>query len=234
MVVLNKLIYLLKDFFNLKHFLIHLLLLLVLVDLIFITFHFFYIISLNDFGIFFKKFNNELFSIEKDQGYAEIYQYAKEFCTMLLLFILYLRKKENILLIWSLFFLYFLSDDLLSIHENFGKYVADNFNYLNGYILQYVSEILLVFITAIILLSFLIITYFKTTDEIKKFTKHLFILLILLSFFGVFLDALESFLNHDWRLGVIEDGGEMIIMSIILTYVFTHNQSSKKNQYKLN
>lgn len=50
--------------------------------------------------------DNPLFSIEDDRGYAEVFQYIKEYWTVLLLGLTALQKRSLLYLSWASFFLY--------------------------------------------------------------------------------------------------------------------------------
>jgi hypothetical protein len=68
--------------------------------------------------------NNPLFSLEKDGGYPEIYQYIKELWIVGLLLSILIKTRAVGYSIWALLFLYLLLDDALQIHETFGVYIA--------------------------------------------------------------------------------------------------------------
>ena len=92
--------------------------LLILVDLGFIFIHILYK---------FDVVTNPLYSIKKDLGYPERYQYVKEFSIALLLFIIALQSSQIVYLAWSTLFMYLLLDDSLRIHERIGGYLVDYF-----------------------------------------------------------------------------------------------------------
>ena len=72
----------------------------------------------------------DFYSIDTDRGYGEVFQYIKEFWIILLLFLLYLRNRQWIYLIWCFLFGYLLMDDFFMIHENMGELAADFFHFL--------------------------------------------------------------------------------------------------------
>jgi len=216
------------DLLSIKEFNIPMLILLILTDLIFIIIHCLFTFSMNDFDYLITVDKNYLYSIENDQGYSEIFQYIKEFWILLLLLFLSFKKKHLIYFIWSLLFFYLLLDDSLSIHEEIGEYLANYFNIETRYNLRAVDfgELLVSFGVGVSFLSFLSFTYFRAVNDVRKFSVHIFILLLFLVFFGVFIDMLHTFLGDDWKLGLIEDGGEMIAMSLITAYIFNINRKT--------
>ena len=72
---------------------------------------------------------NSNFSIQKDRGYAEIFQYIKEFCIALLLLYLAIKRRNLLYLSWSALFGYVLLDDFLKIHERAGVRASVYFNF---------------------------------------------------------------------------------------------------------
>lgn len=188
--------------------------LLLLADLAFICIHCFY-----RFGIL----SNPLFSIEQDMAYPEIYQYIKEFWIVVLLLILANNRRHIIYLSWSLLFIYLLLDDSLAIHETFGEYLVKYFEFKPMFELraQDYGELCVSMLFGLLLFTFIGVSYFFSDNLEKKISKHLFILIVLLAFFGVLVDMLHVAIH--WRTtlwGLIEDGGEMIIMSVIVWYIF--------------
>jgi len=94
-----------------------LLILLIAADVSFIVLHLFhtYTILLPD----------NLFSIGQDRGYGEFFQYTKELWVAILLFLLGLRKRKFLYIIFAFLFLYFLIDDALEVHERFGAFLSE-------------------------------------------------------------------------------------------------------------
>ena len=179
--------------------------------------------------------SNSLYSIERNSGYAEIYQYIKEFWIVVLLFITALKRSHIIYFSWSLLFMYLLLDDSLQIHEKFGHYLVNYFDFQPMFHLQAqdLGELSVSMFFGFLLFTFIGVSYFFGSHIAKKISKHLFILVMSLAFFGVFVDMLHAAIPWGKSiLGLIEDGGEMLIMSIIVWYVFDMGsplQASNKN-----
>ncbi|OEK08593.1 hypothetical protein A8C32_03850 [Flavivirga aquatica] len=165
---------------------------------------------------------NNLYFIEDDNSYSEVFQYIKELWIFLILIFIAVKKKIFPYVIWSLLFLYLLFDDSLSLHENIGEYLSNYFEIQSGLGIRSVDfgELIVSFSVGISFTFFLVLGYLKSNKTIKKVFQHLSIFILLLAFFGVFIDILHVFFNDNNKLGLFEDGGEMIVMSIILAYVF--------------
>ncbi len=188
--------------------------LLLIADLSFMLIHVIYKMDL---------ISNSLFSIEKDRGYAEIYQYIKEFWIVVLLFITAIKRTHIIYFAWSLLFMYLLLDDSLQIHEKFGRYLVNYFNFQPMFSLraQDFGELSISMFFGFLLFTFIGISYLLSDHIAKKISKHLFLLVMSVAFFGVLVDMLHIAIPYGKSMfGLIEDGGEMLIMSIIVWYTF--------------
>lgn len=171
-----------------------------------------------------RQVSDPIFSIETDLGYAEVYQYIKEYWIVILISIVAIKRKQIVYFSWSLFFTYLLFDDSLRIHEKFGHYVADALELQPMFQLraQDMGELIVSLLSSLLLFSIIGASYYFSDAVAKQVSKHLFILIMLLAFFGVFVDMLHAAITWNKVIwGLVEDGGEMIIMSIIVWYVFS-------------
>jgi hypothetical protein len=166
---------------------------------------------------------NVLFSLDRESGYAEVFQYIKEYWIAIVLLAVCWRTRERIYGTWALLFAYLLCDDALAIHERVGHVVATQWEYVPGLGLrpQDFGELT---VSAIIGTAFLVlITYFyvRGSNNARNVSKDLVLLLGLLIFFGVLIDMVHIAIGNlpVKGLTIIEDGGEMISMSMIVSYV---------------
>ena len=160
------------------------------------------------------------FSIERDLGPPEFYQYTKEAWIAVLLFSVSLKTNVRGYRLWGLLFLFLMFDDAWKIHENLGNFIASGLSfvpvsYLNLRARDF-GELASAALTAIVFLPPLILNYVRGSSLYKKRNLPLLLLLGALAFFGVFVDILDRMME----LGRIEDGGEMVVMSLIAGYVF--------------
>lgn len=167
--------------------------------------------------------SNDIYSIDTDGGYAEMFQYIKEYWIVVILFVLAIRRKHIIYFAWSSLFMYFLLDDSLKIHESFGTYLVKYFEFQAMFQLraQDFGELSVSILFGLLLFTFIGVSYLFSDNVAKQISKHLFILVISVAFFGVIVDMLHTIIPWGKSLfGFIEDGGEMLVMSIIVWYVF--------------
>jgi hypothetical protein len=196
--------------------------LLVSVDFVFIIIH-----CLNMYGIIGR---NPLFFIGNEEGYSDVFQYIKEFWIFILLGVLFIKNRGFMIFIWLMFFLYILLDDSLTIHETLGEYLANYFEIKPRFNLRAVDfgELMVSFIAGITFLMFFILGYNKAKIKDKIVSQHLFVLFIILVFFGVFVDMIHIYFESNHKLGLIEDGGEMLTISLITSYVFNLTKSDSQ------
>ncbi|GEM_PF-423035 len=209
-------------FARLEHFHVHsaslLLVLLLCADLAFIVLHSVNVLS--------PLLNNPLLSLQKDNGYPEFFQYIKWSWIIALLTYVSITRRSLNFSAWGVFFTYLLFDDALAIHEKVGERIARNLTMIPplGLRLQDIGELAVTGVAGAFLLSFVLVSYRYGPKTFRKMSHDLFPLIFALAFFGVFVDMLHISIQPGWKtnqvLTVIEDGGEMIIASIICWYIF--------------
>lgn len=169
------------------------------------------------------------FSITEDHSLGEGFQYIKEFWIALLFSVLVFRFGKRTLLGWVLFFLYILLDDMLVIHESVGAFGGQYIQLPAGFdafprlrAQDFLESAYLLTVGGIILLT-IIVLYLRSTPEMRAPQKNIFLLLVALVAFGVGVDFIDRFANSEvllFLLKFIEDGGEMLVMSVACWYAF--------------
>ncbi len=212
--------------FDIKDSSTRLLYLFLATDLVFIILHLLFINT--DF------ISNKYFSIEEDRGYAEIFQYIKEYWIVLLLSVLAVKQRSILYLGWSLLFLYVLLDDFFAIHERLGEIVSERLFLLPMFNLRAIDfgEVIVSACVGLFFLLFLALAYRFGSRISREVSKFLILMLFALACFGVAVDMLHSMLRFSSLkdiLGLLEDGGEMIIMSVIAWFVFRFSESLYAN-----
>ena len=173
--------------------------------------------------------DDALFSLELDRGYAEFFQYAKVLSIAITLLAVTARSRVVGYCVWALLFFYLLLDDAFQIHEDFGGYLASTLEFAPalGLRAQDFGELAVSMIAAVVFLSLLALFYISESGGFRKASRHLLLLLLALAFFGIFVDLLHVAVKMGWRItwlfGVIEDGGEMVAVSLMAAYVFLLN-----------
>lgn len=194
------------------------LLLLLVGDFVYIALH-----CIEAFTLF---LDNPLLSLERDRGYSEMYQYLKWVWIIIFLIYIYLQKRFLGYIAWVLVFTYFFFDDALHIHEIIGGYIAGSLSITHGFglRLQDYGELIVSAIAGMSLLSIVVWAYGQGSQDFKNVSKDILLLIGALVFFGVVVDIAHIAIHFGWfvtfMLGVIEDGGEMLVVTLMLWYVF--------------
>ena len=167
-----------------------------------------------------------MYALDYDRGHAEFYQYIKMLWIMALFAALIARTRTGGFAAWGLLFAYLLLDDALAIHETIGASVAQAlpFAELAGLRAQDFGELAVSAVAGAVLLTLLAWVYARGHAAFRRASRHIVLLLAALAFFGVAVDMLQSLFRFNIilapLLGIIEDGGEMIVMSLAVWYVF--------------
>ncbi len=185
-------------------------------DLTFILLHRFYLRDLL----------GEEFSVESDKGYAEIYQRLKELVIFVMIAALWLKRRDHLYTVWAVIFTYLFLDDTFQIHETVGQFLGEGLRFtpVANLRAQDYGEILVHAIVGSCFVGALAIGYRHGATEARRTSAVLLTLLVAFAFFGGVVDTMHAaFVQHWWgyRLGVIEDGGEMLVMSVILCFVIS-------------
>jgi len=159
--------------------------------------------------------------ITLDRGYAEVFQYVKTFWIAGILATMAFRTRSLLYGVWVGLFTYLLLDDSLRIHENWSK--ASYFPSLFGINSHASGEFIISTSIGLFFLFLIAVTYRSGDFLARSSSRILTIMLLLLGFVGVFIDTFHSVVQVgllDPVLTTLEDGGEMVLMSVMLSFVF--------------
>lgn len=216
----------------LKYFSLKLLILLLVTDLLLILLYIFcWLPSSSYISIALSKvvLHQELLWITEDQSYAEIFQYIKELWLAIILGFGYWQCQKILFLAWAFLFCYLLLDDSLGIHEIAGSKLSDLFQFQDIFQLRAVDlgEIFFSFTVGMFFLIFIGWAYSQSDSIARKKGKFLTFFLLALAVSGILFDMIHVMIYDDRYLNlifaVLEDGGEQIIMSCTLAFVYALN-----------
>jgi hypothetical protein len=189
------------------------LIMLVVLDLVLIATHIFYLLKADDLEYMYSNLK-DLFRINKDRGYPEAYQYAKFFWAGLLCLLLSFRRGHAGFALLTALFAWLLADDMMGLHEAAGTAFSEQISLppllgLTGY--EYGQLVYAAGAAAVALVLFGLAFVFVQ----RQFQRDLWTVagtVALLGFCGVFLDLLQgAFSKYDQSLRavliVFEDGG---------------------------
>jgi len=204
------------------------LILLLCADIFFVILHLIHKIPfLNDL---IPLFNEDAFSISHDLGLAESYQYVQELWIALLFLWLVFHFRKTAYWGWAALFGYFLVDDMLGVHEWLGDHVGPLMGNLlantplAGAKMDSLGELVPLAGLGLVFFVILYLTYRRSNLDTRAVFRVLTWMTAALLFFGVVLDAFDTFLPTEMLKSVarlIEDGGEMFAMSVICWYTYT-------------
>lgn len=168
-----------------------------------------------------------MFSIEQDRSLAELFQYVKVFLLALCLAVAFVRTRAWVFAGWSLFFGFLLLDDMLEFHERFGRVVGPELGLPGWFGLRPddYGEVAYATLLGIGVLAFVALTLRRGSDLSRRVSADLLCLLVALAVFAVMVDPLHTIAFFSAPalanlVALIEDGGEMLIMSLIAAYAF--------------
>lgn len=165
-------------------------------------------------------------SVTKNWGYPEIFQYLKAGFVAACFFWLGSNYKRPQLYSWAVVFLYVLLDDSVEIHEYLGYHagtILESADIPGG---KTLGELLIFGLLGLIIFIPLFYYYFRSGHrELKILSQDLFMLFVAMLFFGIGVDVLHDMTETgtvlNGILGLVEDGGEMLVMSLITWYTWT-------------
>ena len=177
------------------------------------------------------------FLVSTERGYAEIFQYVKELWCSLILLLIAFKERSWLALMWALLFGYFFLDDSIGIHEQTDTWFGDviSFPSVAGVapadVWQVATSLLVAFF-------FFVLIYFSyrasSHTRMRSRSPQLLTWVVLLAFFGVGVDAFHSLFRGrsglDEALGLLEDAGEMVSMSVLLALIWSELTSMLSNK----
>lgn len=169
--------------------------------------------------------NQAWLRVDLEGSFAEWFQHAKEAAIAAVLGALAWRTRSVAFAGWSLLFAYLLLDDRLELHERGGRHLAESLGLpaALGLRPQDFGELGVSLAAASFLFPLIVVGYHIAGEGHRAISRRLMALLLFLLFFGIGVDMLHIAIDHlpVKGLSVLEDGGEMVAMTLILTYVAT-------------
>ncbi len=163
-----------------------------------------------------------LWTMIEEWSFPETFQYSQEIFLGVLLLLFYIKTKQKIFILYSGVFFYFFLDDSQRFHENISFFSKDTFYIgLFGKKIELYGENVLYGIVGIIIIFLFFLIYRKSNFLSRKTALGILKLLFLFAFFTVAIDYINSFFTSksSGLANIIEEGGEMIVISIICFYV---------------
>jgi len=181
----------------------------------------------------YRKLGSTAFDIEVENAYPEYYENLKEFFIAGMAIWVFIRKKELLYACWAGLLTYLFVDDTFQLHERIGAFLGGLiwFHPPLGLRPSDVGELIVSAVVGTCFLVALALNFRQGTREAKGVSLALFGLLISLAAFGVVVDMVHIVIQSDvwkYRLGLIEDGGEMLVVSSMLAFVLWRLLASRR------
>jgi hypothetical protein len=167
------------------------------------------------------------FSLETDGGLAEFYQYMKQFWIVLCMATAFLQRRQAAYLCWAGLFGFLLVDDAVQFHEQAGRVLGQKLGLpaVLGLRPDDLGELLVAGIVAGALVAALAVTLWRERGPALRISRDLFVLTVALGACGVVLDMIHVIVYYrvpavSTLLALLEDGGEMVIVSALTAYAF--------------
>lgn len=168
----------------------------------------------------------EILRIDRDWSLSEVFNYLKWIALIGALLALFSRQKSPIFLAISLVCVVALLDDSLQLHEGFGGPLIDALAF--GWNLPHgTGEMVFMAATGMLIAGPLIYSWRRASHKVREQIAPL------LALFGgaIFCAGGIDFLHSQAAavtpnsmkagiLGILEDGGEMVFLSLMVSYVF--------------
>ena len=166
-------------------------------------------------------------SLEADGGMPETYQYVKEFWMAVCMAITFWRTRVRLYAAWSAVFGFLLLDDAGQVHERVGAWLARTFELpaMFGLRPTDTGELMVAGCVGLTMVSIVALTSWRRGEQSERISRDVLSLICVLGVLGVFVDMLHvvAYLNGSLLaqvLLVVEDGGEMVVMSALTAYAF--------------
>lgn len=171
------------------------------------------------------------FSIIHDRTYSEIFQYLKFFWVALCLVALLLKSRELMYGFLCIVCSYLLLDDYFEIHEHAGENIANTLGFSGTSLLGATEfgELSIFALYGLVFILGFLFCYRIAHPTTRSLSLDILKILFVFAFFAAAVDVLHSLqlpyvIRHS--IGAVEDGGELLSISVLFWYVYSHVDQS--------
>ncbi|MDT0275701.1 hypothetical protein [Blastococcus goldschmidtiae] len=163
--------------------------------------------------------------LRTENGWPEQFAYAKEATSAGLLLLLWRRTRGGVFAAWAAVFACALVDDRLQIHERAGGWLARQLSLpegIAGLRGQDLGELAIWGVLGVFPLVAVAVLHRRSPDQVRAASRGMAVVVAGYAFFGVVVDQLHSMTLGgplDRTLGILEDGGELVLLSVAVGYV---------------
>ena len=196
-----------------------LLVLLIATDLAFIVLHVVYVET--------TLLRGRPFSLEADNGLPEAFQYVKQFWIALCMLALFRRTRQVVYAGWTLVFAFLLLDDAFQLHESFGQWLGSQYSLPVAFGLRPddIGELLFASLIGGVTVLLIGFGFWRGDADARTVSRDTALLVVILAGLGVGVDIVHVITYFKapllgQLLLILEDGGEMLVVSAIAAYTF--------------
>lgn len=163
-------------------------------------------------------------SIAQDHGFAEMFQYLEYLGMCVALGRLFVTTRLRVMLCWMAVFGFLLLDDIGRMHERFGLAFAASTHLpaLGSLRARDIGEVVFALLAGLVVLPLVVFGWLRGARPARAISTDLALLLVALASCGVgadFVHRLLAVTSMDVIAGLVEDGGEMFVLSIACAYI---------------
>lgn len=167
------------------------------------------------------------FSLEAEGGLSETYQYVKQFWIAACMAATFWRTQVWLYASWAIVFAFLMLDDAGQIHERVGVWLGRQYALPVAFGLRPddAGELLFAGMVGVSILALVGLASWRGGEQSRRVSRDILCLIIALAFLGVVVDALHVIAYFKGSLLaqvllVVEDGGEMLVISALTAYAF--------------
>lgn len=171
--------------------------------------------------------NGAHYRLDTDRGLAEVFQYIKFLWLLGCLAFAFAQTRRGVYGAWMLLFAVLLLDDVTQLHETVGLRLAAALGLVGAFGLrpEDFGELFFAAGLGALAVALVLATVRAGAREARQLSADMLVLLCALAFFGVFVDAAHTIAFFEAprlvvALTVLEDGGEMLVVSVLTAYAF--------------
>lgn len=168
--------------------------------------------------------------LEADGGYSETWGYVLQAALAVSLVAVAVLSRRPVWVGWAALFAAALADDKLRLHENKGAWLADRLGERlwfppDGFLglrANDLGEILVWGLLSVVPLGVVALCLLRSDHRTRRANLGLAVLVAAYVFFGGVVDQLHVLVLDTplaGSLGTVEDGGELVVLSLTLSYV---------------
>jgi len=163
--------------------------------------------------------------LRAENGWPEQFGYAKETTCAALLLVLWRRTGGAVFAGWAALFGCALADDRLQIHERAGGFLARHVPLpggVAGFREQDLGELAVWGLAAVAPLLVVAVLHRRSAGHVRAASRGIAVVVGGYAFFGVVVDQFHALAMGGplaRGLGILEDGGELVLLSVAVSYV---------------